>query len=206
MAVLALSLYGAFLLIAGPLRAGIQYRRTGDTGARHGRLGTAQWWGSIAPGLGSLLAGILAPAAEITGLVHPLPGLDGMPVRITGVVLAVLGIAATFTAQLAMGASWRIGVAPGETTALVTTGPFKLVRNPIYTAAILTVSGLALMVPNPLALAGLAATVIGIEITVRLVEEPYLLRVHGAAYAGYAARTGRFLPRLGRLSAPRPPG
>ncbi|MFI0004740.1 hypothetical protein ACH4NR_31660 [Streptomyces globisporus] len=54
--------------------------------------------GQRRPGLGSLLAGILAPAAEITGLVHPLPGLDGMPARITGVALRVLGIAATFTA------------------------------------------------------------------------------------------------------------
>ncbi|WP_407836149.1 isoprenylcysteine carboxylmethyltransferase family protein [Streptomyces sp. DSM 116496] len=200
MAVLALALYAAFLLIAGGMRALIQYRRTGDLGARHGRTGTAQWWGSIAPCLGSLLTGILAPAADITGLMHPLPGLDTLPVRITGVALAALGIAATFTAQLAMGASWRIGGDPGETTALVTTGPFKLVRNPIYTAAILTVAGLALMVPNPLALAGLAATVIGIELTVRLAEEPYLRRVHGATYAQYAARAGRFLPGIGRHS------
>ena len=32
----------------------------------------------------------------------------------------------------------------------------------------------------------------------RLVEEPYLHRVHGTAYDRYAARTGRFLPWIGR--------
>jgi protein-S-isoprenylcysteine O-methyltransferase Ste14 len=37
------------------------------------------------------------------------------------------------------------------------------------------------------------------HVQVRLVEEPYLRRVHGCAYETYAARTGRFLPRIGRL-------
>ena len=34
----------------------------------------------------------------------------------------------------------------------------------------------------------------------RFVEEPYLRRAHGEAYRAYAARVGRFLPRIGRLS------
>ena len=34
-----------------------------------------------------------------------------------------------------------------------------------------------------------------------LVEEPYLLRMHGAAYRGYAEGTGRFVPGIGRLRA-----
>jgi ABC-type nickel/cobalt efflux system permease component RcnA len=33
-----------------------------------------------------------------------------------------------------MGASWRIGVDEGERTTPVTTGPFGLVRNPIFAA------------------------------------------------------------------------
>lgn len=37
---------------------------------------------------------------------------------------------------------------------------------------------------------------------VRLVEEPYLLRAHGHDHRAYAARTGRFLPGVGRLSTP----
>jgi protein-S-isoprenylcysteine O-methyltransferase Ste14 len=35
---------------------------------------------------------------------------------------------------------------------------------------------------------------------VRAVEEPYLLSVHGDAYATYAARVGRFVPGVGRLA------
>jgi len=64
---------------------------------------------------------------------------------------------------------------------------------------ILTAAGLALLVPNATGLAALLVLVAGIELQVRLVEEPYLLRSHGAAYADWASRTGRFLPGVGRL-------
>jgi protein-S-isoprenylcysteine O-methyltransferase Ste14 len=57
------------------------------------------------------------------------------------------------------------------------------------------------MVPNVVAFAGFGALVLALEIQVRLVEEPYLRRTHGAAYERYAARTGRFAPRVGRGSA-----
>ena len=37
--------------------------------------------------------------------------------------------------------------------------------------------------------------------TVSAVEEPHLRRLHGDPYAAYAARTGRFLPGVGRGTA-----
>jgi hypothetical protein len=60
------------------------------------------------------------------------------------------------------------------------------------------------------ALAGSAATpaalVAAVQLQVRAVEEPHLRATHGDAYAAYAARTGRFVPRIGRLPAPAPTG
>jgi protein-S-isoprenylcysteine O-methyltransferase Ste14 len=97
-----------------------------------------------------------------------------------------------------MGASWRPDVDPTTRTALVTTGPFRLVRNPIFTATAATAAGLALLVPNLVVGAMLAAFLTALQVQVRLVEEPYLHRVHRTAWAGYAARTGRFLPWIGR--------
>ena len=45
---------------------------------------------------------------------------------------------------------------------------------------------------------GLGAIVIGVQLEVRVVEEPYLRRVHGDAYEQYTTSVGRFLPRIGR--------
>lgn len=75
-----------------------------------------------------------------------------------------------------------------------------LSRNPIFTAMAVTAAGLAAMVPNVIALAGLALTVAALQMQVRAVEEPYLLRTHGDAYTAYAARVGWFLPGIGRLA------
>jgi protein-S-isoprenylcysteine O-methyltransferase Ste14 len=141
------------------------------------------------------LALILAAA----GAIDPVAALDGAAGHVAGIVLAVAGICLVFGAQLAMGDSWRVGVDPEERTELVTDGPFRLVRNPIYSAMIPTVLGLVLMVPSALAIAGLVILFAGLEMQVRLVEEPYLLQTHGAEYSAYAARVGRFVPTLGLL-------
>jgi protein-S-isoprenylcysteine O-methyltransferase Ste14 len=77
-------------------------------------------------------------------------------------------------------------------------GPFRSVRNPIFTGTSLTWVGIALLVPNPITIVG-PGSPSPHRVQVRLVEEPYLRRVHGDAYRAYAARTGRFLPGIGRI-------
>ena len=124
----------------------------------------------------------------MTGALEPIGAVDGPGAHALGLVLFGLGLAATLYAQLAMGESWRVGVDESERTELVTDGPFAVVRNPIFAAMIPTSLGLTLMVPNVVALVGFAALVLALEIQVRLVEEPYLRRVHGQAYASYAAQ------------------
>ncbi|NNL65855.1 MAG: isoprenylcysteine carboxylmethyltransferase family protein, partial [Myxococcales bacterium] len=113
--------------------------------------------------------------------------------------LALLGIGGGLLAQLGMGSSWRVGVDESETTALVTDGLFRFVRNPIFSFIGLSAIGFVLLVPNLVSLAAAGLTAIGIELQVRAVEEPYLARTHGAAYADYAARVGRFVPGVGRI-------
>lgn len=199
----ALGLYVAWLGLAFGLRSLIQARRTGDTGWRFAgdRPGTAKWWTRIIAGAGAIAAGLAAPVADLAGL-PTVAALDRPWLRITGLAVAALAIIATVAAQMAMGASWRIGVDETEHTALVTAGPFTLVRNPIYTAVIGLVCGLTLSVPNVIAYIGLVLVILGIELQVRRVEEPYLLHTHGERYRRYAAGVGRFLPGLGRLPAP----
>ena len=115
-------------------------------------------------------------------------------------MLFAAGLAVIVFSQQWMGRSWRIGVDEQERTELVCTGPFALVRNPIYTGMIAAVLGLALLVPNVIAAASVALLLAALEVQTRLVEEPYLLRVHGSSYGSWASRTGRFLPGVGRLA------
>jgi protein-S-isoprenylcysteine O-methyltransferase Ste14 len=193
---LALALYAVYLALAVGVRLALHRRRTGASGFKgiSGRPGSPEWLG----GLLFVLAWALAIGATA---LDPLEPLDATPVHLASLVLYALGLAGTLVAQEAMRASFRIGVDDSERTELVTGGPFAIVRNPIYSAMLPAVLGLALLTGNVLALAAFALLLIALELQTRLVEEPYLLRVHGAAYAGYAARVGRFLPGLGRLSA-----
>ncbi len=204
MAGLALGLYCVSLILTFGVRIAVQMRRTGSTGI-HGLprdAGALERFAGVLFGA-SLAMGGAAPVLALLGVLEPVPALDRTTVQVAGLLLGAGGIGLTFGAQLAMGDAWRIGVNPEERTELVTDGPFGLVRNPIYSAMIPTVFGLVLMVPNALAIAAIACLVTALELQVRLVEEPYLLRTHGGAYAEYAASVGRFVPGLGLLDARR---
>jgi protein-S-isoprenylcysteine O-methyltransferase Ste14 len=206
MPALALAGFALFLLLAFGLRMWVHHRRTGTTGfvGVSGRVGSAEWLGGALFVL-ALAAGAAAPVLELAGALVPSPALDAAPVRAAAVALYALGVAGTLWAQLAMGESWRIGVDGTARTPLVSGGPFRWVRNPIYAAMAVATLGLALLVPNAASLLALVALVAAVEIQVRRVEEPYLARVHGEAYLRYAARTGRFLPGVGRLAAGKVP-
>ena len=199
----ALGCYAVYGALALGLRSVIQIRRTGSTGFKgvSGSPGSLEWYAGILFVV-AVVIGVLAPVLDVTDTLEPIAAIDGPGAHAAGLVLFGLGLAATLYAQLAMGESWRVGVDQNERTELVTGGPFAVVRNPIFAAMIPTFLGLTLMVPNVVAFAGFAALVLALEIQVRLVEEPYLRAAHGQAYTSYAARTGRFAPRVGRMSHP----
>jgi protein-S-isoprenylcysteine O-methyltransferase Ste14 len=197
----ALVAFGVYLGVGFGLRTWVQWRRTGDAGFRgiSGRPGSPEW----AAGVGfvaALLAGVAGPVTALLWpqTLGPLPVFTHLAVQWFGVVLTVTGVAATCATQTAMGSSWRIGVDAEETTDLVTTGPFALARNPIFTAMTATGLGLVLMVPNVIALVGFGLLLVALELQVRVVEEPYLRATHREAYARYEATTGRFWPGIGK--------
>jgi protein-S-isoprenylcysteine O-methyltransferase Ste14 len=200
MAALALALLVLYASVAFGARAIVQFRRTGSTGFRgiSGRPGSPGWLGGVlfAAAIGLILA---APLLHLAGAIKPFAPFEEPAVQALGVALYCFGLAGTLVAQRAMGSSWRVGVDTSERTDLVTAGPFALVRNPIVAAMIPAVLGLALLVPNIAALLGFLSLVAAVELQVRFVEEPYLLRSHGEGYARYAARVGRFLPGVGCL-------
>ncbi len=123
----------------------------------------------------------------------------GRSVAIVGISAASLGLALSVWSQFAMGSSWRIGVDPAERTALVTGGPFRYVRNPIYTGTVLFMIGLFLLVPNAASLIALVVVAVMLDLQVRRIEEPFLAESHGYEYRRYIAEAGRFIPRVSRF-------
>jgi len=198
MPIVALVLFGVFAALGFGWRSWEQRRRTGSTGFRgvSGRLGSAEWFagsGFVAAPAVAVLASIL----QLLDVAAPVAVLHSPWIQIGGIVVAIVGIFATVYAQLDMGDSWRIGVDPGETTTLVRTGVFGWVRNPIFTAMITFGFGIALVTPSLVALAGFLLLVATIELQVRIIEEPYLLTVHGDDYRSYLTNVGRFMPGVG---------
>lgn len=197
-AVLALVLFTVFGALGFGWRSWVQHRATGSTGFRgiSGSVGSLEWLAGVGF-IVAIVAAVAAPVLQLSGVVAPLGPLRAEWLQWSGVVIAVTGIAGTVYAQLDMGDSWRIGVDRAETTTLVRSGVFGLVRNPIFAAMLLFGLGIALVTPNVVAAAGFLLLVATIELQVRVVEEPYLTASHGADYRLYLASVGRFVPGVG---------
>jgi protein-S-isoprenylcysteine O-methyltransferase Ste14 len=195
----ALLLYLAGLVVTFGLRAVIHRRRTGSSGMHgiSGRPFTLPWWGGALFVL-AIVMGLAAPALQLLDLVAvPEALVDLWPV---GLVAAATGLGIVLASQANMGSSWAVGVDDdAPPTALVTTGLFRVVRNPVFSGMLVAQTGMLIMVPTGVSLASLLCLVAAVEIQVRVIEEPYLIASHDEEYLRYARRTGRLVPGAGRL-------
>src|SRR5262249_54839913 len=128
-----------------------------------------------------------------TGVVNPaafsLWQISGMLVGATGAVLALTCIL-TFAL---MGSGTPASFDPPRR--LVTLGPYRLVRNPMYVGAGLALVGAALFYRSA-SLAGYAGLfLIVAHLFVVFYEEPTLRRTFGNDYEVYRLQAGRWLPK-----------
>ena len=83
-----------------------------------------------------------------------------------------------------------------ESHQIVDTGPYGLVRHPIYTGLIVAGAATAMLEAKALSLLGYALMVGGLWIKARLEERFLKAELGEAAYVAYARRTGMLLPGL----------
>jgi len=83
-----------------------------------------------------------------------------------------------------------------ESHVLVTHGPYRWIRHPLYTFAMIGLISLSLLAANWFMLLLSCLAFIGIAAFVVPREEAELGRKFGEAYRVYQERTGRFIPRL----------
>jgi protein-S-isoprenylcysteine O-methyltransferase Ste14 len=121
------------------------------------------------------------------------PG-PGVPegVVLAGELVAVAFCMWLFVAVLFLGRSF--GVLP-EARGLVTSGPYRLVRHPVYLGEIGACTGLAIAATSLANTALLVALIAGQAVRMRL-EERALTEAF-PEYTSYAARTPRLFPRFG---------
>lgn len=139
--------------------------------------------------LGALLLGLLAER-----FVSPHSfGIDWRLLATMGVLLFVAGVAMMLAAA---GLFRRLGTnAPPTqpTTLIVTTGPYRWTRNPMYLAMALIYAGLAIGFDGPIALTLLPLVLIIIQTQVIAREERYLEAKFGDEYRRYKVEVRRWL-------------
>jgi protein-S-isoprenylcysteine O-methyltransferase Ste14 len=123
----------------------------------------------------------------------PLPAWLRWP----GAAGAAAGLPLVFWAQRALGGNVTKTVLTKREHSLVTGGPYRWVRHPLYAVGALVLVSLGLLSSNGLLLALLAVAALPLVLRTSL-EERALVQRFGEAYRDYSRRTGRFLPRLGR--------
>ena len=125
---------------------------------------------------------------------YPLPGWVGWPgVAIFGVALWLL-----WRSHADLGRNWSVAAEVREKQTLITSGVFKYMRHPMYSAHWLWGIAQALLVHNWVS--GLASLAIFIPLYLLRVprEEKVMLNEFGDEYRQYMHRTGRVTPRLWR--------
>lgn len=105
------------------------------------------------------------------------------------IILMVLGLVITLLSFVSLPTSKR-----GKY--LITHGPYKYVRHPIYSAVIfLFYPAIALLLKSWLALLSTIFVYLIFKITITF-EEKHLIEVFGDGYKGYMKKVPQFVPRL----------
>jgi protein-S-isoprenylcysteine O-methyltransferase Ste14 len=110
------------------------------------------------------------------------------------VALAALGFAFCWWARLHLGKLWSANVARKQDHRVVDSGPYALVRHPIYTGIIAASLAVFLAHATVLTLTGFLLTALGWWWKARLEEHFLSAQLGEADYAAYAARVPMLIP------------
>jgi protein-S-isoprenylcysteine O-methyltransferase Ste14 len=120
--------------------------------------------------------------------------------RLVGACLGVLALLCFVWIHQTLGNNFSVRIRIKDMQQLVTAGPYRWVRHPMYTCFYLLHVAAFLLTANWFIgvtwMAGLTA-IIFLRVSR---EEAMLLAKFGEIYSTYAKNTGRFLPRINRLS------
>jgi protein-S-isoprenylcysteine O-methyltransferase Ste14 len=117
--------------------------------------------------------------------------------KMVGVIIAVSGMALEFSTQISLARNYSTTLHVSEQQSLVTTGPYRYIRHPMYTALGAVGIGMGLASTSWYFLIPFIATA-GVIIFRVQREEAAMMERFGDQYVQYAQTTGRFLPIISR--------
>jgi protein-S-isoprenylcysteine O-methyltransferase Ste14 len=112
--------------------------------------------------------------------------------RWIGIAVVACGVMFFLLAITSMRDSWRAGVDESQKTAIVTTGVYRISRNPAFVGFDLLYIGTALAMPNVVMLCAAIVSILLMHLQI-LEEERYLPVAFGNEYLAYRAKTPRYL-------------
>jgi protein-S-isoprenylcysteine O-methyltransferase Ste14 len=179
------------MVLVGFMAVRVVYRRRGDVERQAVQPARERWLTRGMTAAVALPAGLWLGTPTLAFAQLPLPEVVGW----LGYGVALTGVGLLAWAQDTLGKQFSPWLELRGDHALVTAGPYRWVRHPIYSAGLLLVLGSGLISGNLVVLA-LPATGLIVLLAVRLPDEEAMLAEHfGQAYRDWAALTGRLFPR-----------
>jgi protein-S-isoprenylcysteine O-methyltransferase Ste14 len=118
--------------------------------------------------------------------------IHSVPVKVVGVVLFAAGLCLAIWARIYLGRNWGMPMTQKREPELVTSGPYRFVRHPIYSGILLGFAGTALATNAYFAIV-FAVCLVYFIYSAR-VEEGIMSTAFPATYLGYRERTKMLIP------------
>lgn len=177
-----------YLWVGSEMWLGYRLRRL-PSGATNRDAGSKWWligsvWTTVAIGIGVSFG--FPDGAVINGRTE---------VFIAGLVLMLAGLALRWYSISVLGASFTLEVTTRPGQGVVQSGPYRWIRHPSYTGALVTILGVLICCDNVASIAAMAVALVGYAVRIRI-EERALAADLGPPYRDYMKRTKRLIPFL----------
>jgi protein-S-isoprenylcysteine O-methyltransferase Ste14 len=142
-----------------------------------------------------LVAGVYLIFAKQSGI----PWLDRqlfpvtVPIALVGLLAVLMGVAFSIWARLILGGNWSNRVTVKENHTLVRSGPYRIVRHPIYSGILLGMFGSALQRGGIRCFAGVLICALSFWLKTRA-EEHFMVQSFGEQYLQYRHRVKALAP------------
>jgi protein-S-isoprenylcysteine O-methyltransferase Ste14 len=114
-------------------------------------------------------------------------------VNFLSITICIIGLLVCILARIELGGNWSAKVVIKKEHELISTGPYRFVRHPIYTGLLLLYLGSALAVGRVAGLIGFLILFFGLYIKLRL-EEKLMIKYFKEKYIVYMKKTNALIP------------